>query len=507
MTNLFEEIKNTVPPKVMQVTGAPNSTTLGNIDQLLLILPVKVPAPLWRKIPQSNRIQALMRRRVEGRVPSIQTRLNNKRHTTVVVGNVDATKDTFDILTFARKMVAAATTEKAGTLGIWVIGFDDTVQEKLVMDITAAAMAAAYVMPSFKSKPTREKIKRLKIIGTKKRLNLGRVSAEAEGNNLARCLTALPANKLDASTYRVLLKNMATSEGWEHREYDVKELIKLGAGAFSAVAQGNEDDSAAIVRLRYRPGEKDVRPVLSLVGKGIIFDTGGTNLKPFNSMLDMHIDMGGSAVALGSLIALTRLKTHMPIDVWLALTENRTGPTAYKSQDVVTAMNGKTIQTIHTDAEGRMVLADTLVLASQGKPQTMIDYATLTGTCISAITTRYSGVFTNHPDLHPVLKKCGRTSGERVWPFPIGKEFLEELKSDTADIMQCSPSGGGDHILAASFLEEFVDKQIPWIHVDLSACTRKGGLAHIPTEITGFGVRFTMSLVLDENVASETVEP
>jgi leucyl aminopeptidase len=122
---------------------------------------------------------------------------------------------------------------------------------------------------------------------------------------------------------------------------------------------------------------------------------------------------------------------------------------------------------------------------------------------MNAVTTRYSGVFTNRPDLHPVLKKCGRESGERVWPFPIGEEFLEELKSDTADIAQCAPNGGGDHILAASFLQEFVDKKVPWVHVDLSACSRKGGLAHVPSQITGFGVRFSMSLIIDQALAGK----
>jgi leucyl aminopeptidase len=133
----------------------------------------------------------------------------------------------------------------------------------------------------------------------------------------------------------------------------------------------------------------------------------------------------------------------------------------------------------------------------------MLDYATLTGTCVSAITTRYSGVFTNRPDLHPVLKKAGQHSGERVWPFPIGKEYLEDLKSDTADLMQCSPNSAGDHILAASFLEEFVDDDVPWVHVDLAACSRKGGLGQIPTEITGFGVLFTLNLLLDKKVLND----
>ena len=276
----------------------------------------------------------------------------------------------------------------------------------------------------------------------------------------------------------------------------------MGAGAFLAVAQGNADDSAAIVRLKYRPGTRSAPSDIGLVGKGIIFDTGGTNLKPFASMLDMHIDMGGSAVAVATLVTLSRMRVDKAIDCWLAITENRTGPTAYKSQDVVTALNGKTIQTIHTDAEGRMALADALVMASREKPKLVVDYATLTGACMNAVTTRYSGVFTNKPDLHPILKKAGRSSGERVWPFPIGKEFLEELKSDTADIKQCSPSSGGDHILAGSFLAEFVENDTPWVHVDLSACQRKGGLAHVPTEITGFGIRFSTTLIVDKDIVS-----
>jgi leucyl aminopeptidase len=396
--------------------------------------------------------------------------------------------------------VAATSSEKAGTLGIWVLGFAQEEQESLVARVTAAALAAAFVMPEYKSKSPPARLKSIKVIGLEDKVDLRRVSAEAEGNNLARWLTALPANKLDAVSYVQLLKEVSVQQGWQFKKYGVRELEKMGAGAFLAVAQGNDDDSAAIVRLRYRPDSKTAKPELSLVGKGIIFDTGGTNLKPFASMLDMHIDMGGSAVAVGSLLTISRLGLSVPVDCWLAITENRTGPKAYKSQDVVTALNGKTIQSIHTDAEGRMALADTLVLAGEDKPGLIIDYATLTGACMNAVTTRYSGVFTNRPDLHPILKRAGFESGERVWPFPIGKEFLDDLKSDTADIMQCAPNGGGDHILAASFLQEFVDDKIPWVHIDLSACSRKGGLAHVPTEITGFGVRYTLHLIIEKDM-------
>jgi leucyl aminopeptidase len=210
--------------------------------------------------------------------------------------------------------------------------------------------------------------------------------------------------------------------------------------------------------------------------------------------------MQGSAVALGILVAISELQLPINVDCWLAITENRIGPLAYKSQDVVTAANGKTIQTIHTDAEGRMVLADTLVLACREKPGILFDFATLTGSCVNAITTRYSGVFTNRPSLHPHLKRTGRECGERVWPFPIGKEFMEDLKSNIADFMQCSPKGAGDHILAASFLSEFVEDSTPWVHMDLSASDNEAGLAHIGSKFTGFGVRYTMSVILDENL-------
>ena len=249
---------------------------------------------------------------------------------------------------------------------------------------------------------------------------------------------------LDAVRYAEVVRGLAKEHSWQYKRFVTKDLKALGAGAFLAVAQGNDDDSAGIVRIRYRPGSKKSKADLSLVGKGIIFDTGGTNLKPFASMLDMHGDMQGSAVALGTLLAISELQLPIAVDCWLALTENRTGPNAYKSQDVVTAANGKTIQIIHTDAEGRLALADALVLASREQPGLIFDYATLTGTCVSAITSRYSGVFTNRAEWHPRLKRAGQRSGERVWPFPIGKEFLDELKSCllyTSDAADESSSG------------------------------------------------------------------
>jgi leucyl aminopeptidase len=486
--------------RTFQQTGRVDAKSLDALDQLLLILPPKTPASVWRAIPQGNKLREVLRKREAGSVPALLTRLANKRQTLVVAGTIAGDADAFEQLTLGRKLVAAGAGEKARSLGILVAGFATDEQQSLCKAIAAAALAAGFNLPAFKEEKASAGISSIRIIGLDAKIDLARTVAEAKGNNLARWLTVLPPNKLNAVNYADIIKSLAKNYGWQFKRFATKELQKMGAGAFLAVAQGNEDDSASIIRLRYRPARKAGKPALSLVGKGIIFDTGGTNLKPFTSILDMHGDMQGSAVALGIFVAISELKLPVAVDCWLAITENRTGPTAYKSQDVVTAANGKTIQTIHTDAEGRMALADTLVFASREKPGVMIDYATLTGSCVTAITTRYSGVFTNRSDWHPRLKRTGRGCGERVWPFPIGKEFLEALKSDVADIQQCSASGGGDHILAGSFLAEFVENDTPWVHVDLSSSNHKGGLAHVPSEVTGFGVRYTMSLILDDKI-------
>jgi leucyl aminopeptidase len=216
-------------------------------------------------------------------------------------------------------------------------------------------------------------------------------------------------------------------------------------------------------------------------------------------MLDMHTDMAGSAVALASLVALAELKSDISADAWLAISENNTGPDAYRPQEVVRASNGTTIQVIHSDAEGRMVLADTLALAARSRPKLIIDYATLTGACVTALTERYSGVFTNRPQFAQALTNAGRDSGERVWNFPLDEDFDSDLESSSADVQQCAVDGKGDHIIAARFLKRFVG-DLPWVHVDLSSAARRGGLAHVATDITGFGVRWTLELLLSHQL-------
>jgi leucyl aminopeptidase len=303
----------------------------------------------------------------------------------------------------------------------------------------------------------------------------------------------LPPNELTPSIYRTKIKSLAKSNGWKFEEFDMAKLKKIGAGSFVAVGQGSEPQDAAIVHLTYKP--KQIKKNITVIGKGICFDTGGHNLKPARYMHGMHEDMNGSAVSLGILLSATLLKLPIQIDCWLAIAQNHIGPKAYKQNDVVKSLNGTSIEIIHTDAEGRMVLADTLTLASRLKPDMMMDFATLTGSMATALGDRYSGVISNRPELSCLAVGAGSEAGERIAAFPFDEDYEEDLDSDIADIKQCTLEGGADHIHAARFLHRFIENNVPWLHTDLSSSNRKGGLGAAISEVNGFGVNFGIQVL------------
>ena len=309
--------------------------------------------------------------------------------------------------------------------------------------------------------------------------------AAAEGNLLARELTVLPPNELTPVSYRRRVRELARRRGWRHEEYDVKRLRRMGAGAFVAVAQGSAEQDAAIVHLAYR--HPRAKKTFALVGKGICFDTGGHNLKTARSMQGMYKDMNGSAVALGILLAAAGMKLPVRLDCWMAIARNDIGPRAYLQSEVITALNGTTIEIVHTDAEGRLVLADTLTLAARAKPDLVLDFATLTGSMHVAVGERYSGVFATREALARRAVAAGAATGERVCAFPMDGDYDEALESDIADVKQCTLDGEADHILATRFLRRFTG-DTPWLHMDLASAKCKGGLGAVATDITGFGV-------------------
>jgi leucyl aminopeptidase len=492
---------------VRQIGARISASRLAGYSSAILFLPL-VPADAdWKVLPHGAVLRGLFANKVHKAGDCFHLRVGTRAQTLLIVACLADEASTFDRLQAAGKLARSALDGEPQSLLLWQQGCTPAAANATLSATIAALQAAAFRFASFKSKPKpRTRLARVDIAG-RKLPELDLTLATSAGNNLARWLTALPPNTLDARGYRRFLQQIAQRLRLGFKFYSETDLKRLGAGAFLAVSRGNATRDAGIVRLSYRPrvatpaaatrgaAPRAVAPVLSLVGKGICFDTGGTNLKPHKSMLDMHTDMEGSAVAVGSLYAMHALRMPLAIDCWLAITENRIGPLAYKPQDVVRAYNGTTIQVIHTDAEGRMVLADALGLAAAAKPRAIIDYATLTGACVYALTERYSGAFTNRPEARDLIESAGTTSGERVWCFPMDADFETDLESSVADVLQCATDGKGDHILAARFLSRFVPKDIPWLHLDLAAGSRHGGLAHIATEITGFGVRYTLDLV------------
>jgi leucyl aminopeptidase len=412
---------------------------------------------------------------------------------------MDERKSIFDWYAALRQSLKPLLDEKPREIEIALFGSDDF--------RIRAARAAVYVawlngtpMPTWKSGKAPVALERIALRGVAG-LDLARERALAEGNTLCRALTMQPPNVLRPASYRQRIRGMAKDSGWTIEEYDINRLTKLKAGAFLAVARGSGHDEAAIVRLAYRPparsegkrGRSRIRTI-ALVGKGICFDTGGHNLKPARYMNNMHDDMNGSAVALGILLAATRLKLPLNLDVWLAIAENHLSPEAYTQNEVVTALNGTTIEIVHTDAEGRMVLADTLALAAKDKPEAIIDFATLTGSMAVALGERMSGVISNREDLAARAVEAGRASGERVVAFPMPEDYDDALDSTVADVKQCTLDSEADHILAARFLHRFVGDS-PWLHVDLSASRCKGGLGPAGSDITGFGVAFGLEML------------
>jgi leucyl aminopeptidase len=425
------------------------------------------------------------------------SRLPNPRHTLAAVGFLRRGASAYERLELAGRVMRELIHPGVASLQCHAAGFDAAEAPAVLEALASAALAAAAPMPHRKSKPPPKPALRTIAVHGGRRTDLDLAVAVARGNHLARWLTTLPPNELDCVAYRSALQRLARREGWTFRFWGERALARLGAGAFLAVTRANPHRGAGIVRLTYRPpGARRTRRI-GLVGKGICFDTGGINLKSHKGMYLMHGDMQGSAVAVGTLLALARSGAPLEVDCWLALTENQIGPRAYRPQEVVQAMNGVTIQVVHSDAEGRMVLADTLALAARARPELLLDFATLTGACVNAITDRYSGAFTNRPDLQSALQEAGRASGERVWCFPMDEDFDAELDSSIADVLQCAVESKGDHILAARFLGRFVPGDLPWAHIDLAASERKGGLAHVPTEFTGFCVRFATQLLRD----------
>lgn len=304
--------------------------------------------------------------------------------------------------------------------------------------------------------------------------NHGKLVAEAQavgsGANLARFLVDLPPNALNPTSYEKLA--METFKGlkgvrcsvWNH-----KRLLKEGMGLHLAVGQASETPPC-LIHIEYRsPGLKDAP--LAFVGKGITFDSGGLDIKPPSGMRLMKKDMGGSATVMGLAHWVAQARPKVNCDFYLAVAENAIGGNAFRPSDIITAKNGKTVEIHNTDAEGRLVLADTLTIASRKKPKLIVDVATLTGAIKYGLGSDTPGLFSNDDSLAEILMSSSQKRGETAWRMPLVPGEKSRLRSEVADMVNCTDGFGGA-ITAALFLESFVEG-VPWAHFDIYGWTGK----------------------------------
>ena len=287
----------------------------------------------------------------------------------------------------------------------------------------------------------------------------------AESQNFTRELVNEPSNRMTPTILANRARDMAKETGLKFEVYGADKIKELKMGAFWGVAQGSDEPPALIV-MRYEPAGAPEKPVLGLVGKGITFDTGGISIKPADGMEKMKYDMAGGATMIGAMRAIALLKPKVKVIGIVCATENMPSGKAQKPGDIQTAMSGKTIEIINTDAEGRLVLADGLCYARQLGCTHLIDAATLTGAVVVALGYANVGVFANDDEFYNRFKAAVEQSGEKMWRLPVTDEYLEMTKSSIADLMNTGGRWGGAST-AAAFLKEF-DENTPWIHLDIA---------------------------------------
>jgi leucyl aminopeptidase len=299
----------------------------------------------------------------------------------------------------------------------------------------------------------------------------GHALAAVRGVEFAKEWANRPGNHATPSRLADAAKVLGRATGFSTEVLGLKEVAKLGMGAFMAVAQGSAEPLRFIV-LRYNGAERSQAPVV-LVGKGITFDTGGISIKPAGEMDEMKFDMGGAASVLGVFEALAHARPKLNVVGLIPSCENMPDGQAVKPGDVVTSMSGQTIEVLNTDAEGRLILCDALTYAKRFKPHSVIDVATLTGACVIALGAVRSGLFSAHDGLALALSQAGERSHDLCWRMPLDDAYAEGLKSNFADMGNIGGRAAGS-ITAAKFLQKFT-AEMRWAHLDIAGTAWRGG--------------------------------
>jgi leucyl aminopeptidase len=343
--------------------------------------------------------------------------------------------------------------------------------EEAVKAVVEGAIVGNFDPDTYKSDRKDQNVESITVVAANAndQTNLQRTLDEAlilaESQNLTRQLVNEPSNRMTPTILAERAQQMSEETGLKCEVYGPDKIKELKMGAFWGVAQGSDEPPALIV-MRYEPAGAPEKPVLGLVGKGVTFDTGGISIKPADNMEKMKYDMAGGATMIGAMRAIALLKPKIKVIGIVCATENMPSGKAQKPGDIQTAMSGKTIEIINTDAEGRLVLADGLCYARQLGCTHLIDAATLTGAIVVALGYANAGIFSSDDAMYQRFAQALDKAGEKMWRLPLDDEYKDQIKSSIADIMNTGGRWGGA-ITAAMFLKEFAE-DTPWIHLDIA---------------------------------------
>jgi leucyl aminopeptidase len=373
--------------------------------------------------------------------------------------------------------------------------------------IAEGALLGLYSFTKYK-KPEYEDIEEMLIVVREKEKVpilesvIGKGKLVAEATNLARDMVNEPANYMTPSQMAEAAKKIASKYNLEFKVFDQEDMEAMGMGALLGVAKGS-NQPPRLITLSYK-GDEHSKKAIGFLGKGITFDSGGISIKPSEGMGEMKDDMAGAAAVMTALGAIAQLKPKVNVTAIIPATENLPSGSALKPGDVLKAMNGKTIEVISTDAEGRLILADSLSYARKLGLSPLIDLATLTGACRVALGTLYSGLFGNDQDLVDKALRAAERTGERMWQMPMPEEYKEQNKSEIANVKNTGNRYGGA-ITAALFLAEFVD-DTPWVHIDIAGTALSSKESGYTVKgATGVGVRTLVELALSEAKGREAI--
>jgi leucyl aminopeptidase len=379
-------------------------------------------------------------------------------------------------------------------------GVNGIKNDAAIQAMTEGALLGLYTFKRYMTKKEDDNNKEVKTLTiftktkseAEKAIATGKVIAEAA--NRARDMVNEPSNFMTPSDLAAEAKQIAKKYGLKVEVLEKENIKEMGMGGLTGVSQGSQQPPKFIILTYKGRTGKDID--IALVGKGITFDTGGISLKPADNMDEMKDDMSGGASVIATVMALAQLKPKINVTAFIPATENMPSGTAQKPGDIITALNGKTIEVINTDAEGRLILADALSYANKLGAKTIIDIATLTGACQVALGKICSGLFTNDQSLVDKFIAAGKEAGEPSWQMPMFEDYKEFIKSDIADIKNAGIRHGSA-ITAAKFLEEFVGKT-PWVHLDLTGPISDKEKGYLVKGATGVPVRTLVNFVLAE---------